>query len=59
MKGRTKRPHSAGSGSTKRPSTADGVTGLGGSGALWQVDIGETSVWTIVGTGESLLDVIG
>lgn len=54
MKGRSKRPHSAGSGSTKRPSTADGITGLGGSGALWQVDIGETSVWTIVGTGEPI-----
>jgi len=55
MKGRTKRPHSAGSGSTKRPSAADGFAGLGGSGALWQVDIGETCAWTIVGTGELVL----
>ena len=55
MKGRTKRPHSAGPGSTKRPSAADSITHLGRSGALWQVDVGETSVWTIVGTGELAL----
>lgn len=48
-KGR-RRPTSAGSAtSSRRGSTSDvGVS----SGALWQVDIGETSVWTIVGTGE-------
>lgn len=28
------------------------------SGSLWQVDIGETSVWTIVGTGESLSSLL-
>jgi recombining binding protein (suppressor of hairless) len=48
-KGR-RRPSSAGSSSsTRRGSTSD--TGAS-SGALWQVDIGETSVWTIVGTGK-------
>ena len=46
-KGR-RRPSSAGSVSSRRGSGSDaGVS----SGALWQVDIGETSVWTIVGTG--------
>lgn len=51
-KGR-RRPSSAGStSSTRRGSTSD--TGAS-SGALWQVDIGETSVWTIVGTGMLLL----
>jgi len=46
-KGR-RRPSSAGSVSSRRGSSSDaGVS----SGALWQVDIGETSVWTIVGTG--------
>ncbi len=51
-KGR-RRPSSAGSvSSTRRGSTSD--TGAS-SGALWQVDIGETSVWTIVGTGMRLL----
>ncbi|KAJ7497495.1 hypothetical protein FB451DRAFT_1121077 [Mycena latifolia] len=48
-KGR-RRPSSAGSvTSTRRGSSSDsGVA----SGALWQVDIGETSVWTIVGTDQ-------
>ncbi|KAF7361663.1 J-kappa-recombination signal binding protein [Mycena venus] len=48
-KGR-RRPSSAGSvTSTRRGSGSDsGVS----SGALWQVDIGETSVWTIVGTDQ-------
>ncbi|KAJ7496089.1 jkappa-recombination signal binding protein [Mycena galericulata] len=48
-KGR-RRPSSAGSvTSTRRGSSSDsGVS----SGALWQVDIGETSVWTIVGTDQ-------
>ncbi|KAF8210582.1 hypothetical protein K438DRAFT_1809954 [Mycena galopus ATCC 62051] len=48
-KGR-RRPSSAGSvSSTRRGSGSDsGVA----SGALWQVDIGETSVWTIVGTDQ-------
>ncbi|KAJ7747287.1 jkappa-recombination signal binding protein [Mycena metata] len=48
-KGR-RRPSSAGSvTSTRRGSGSDsGVA----SGALWQVDIGETSVWTIVGTDQ-------
>lgn len=49
MKGR-RRPSSAESvTSSRRGSSSDsGAT----SGALWQVDIGETSVWTIVGTGQ-------
>jgi len=48
-KGR-RRPTSAGSTpSGRRGSSSE--TGAS-SGALWQVDIGETSVWTIVGTGE-------
>lgn len=48
-KGR-RRPSSAGSVSSgKRGSTSDAGAS---SGALWQVDIGETSVWTIVGTGK-------
>ena len=50
-KGR-RRPTSAGSTpSARRGSSSD--TGAS-SGALWQVDIGETSVWTIVGTGEDI-----
>lgn len=28
------------------------------SGAVWQVDIGETSVWTIVGTGKGLIPCV-
>ncbi|KAK2464231.1 hypothetical protein APHAL10511_003688 [Amanita phalloides] len=48
-KGR-RRPSSAGSvSSARRGSSSD--TGAS-SGALWQVDIGETSVWTIVGTDQ-------
>ncbi|KAL4080266.1 hypothetical protein V8B97DRAFT_1931266 [Scleroderma yunnanense] len=48
-KGR-RRPTSAGSASSgRRGSSSD--TGAS-SGALWQVDIGETSVWTIVGTDQ-------
>lgn len=31
---------------------SNGSEGGASSGAVWQVDIGETSVWTIVGTGE-------
>jgi hypothetical protein len=46
-KGR-RRPSSAGSVSSRRGSGSDAGAS---SGALWQVDIGETSVWTIVGTG--------
>lgn len=44
--------------SRRRPNSAGSVGGRGGdaynptSGAQWQVDIGETSVWTIVGVGE-------
>jgi recombining binding protein suppressor of hairless len=46
-----RRPNSAGaSSSTRRGSSTD--AGLASSGALWQVDIGEASVWTIVGTGK-------
>ncbi|KAF7306055.1 J-kappa-recombination signal binding protein [Mycena chlorophos] len=45
-----RRPSSAGSvTSTRRGSSSDGGAS---SGALWQVDIGETSVWTIVGTDQ-------
>ncbi|KAI0082055.1 LAG1-DNAbind-domain-containing protein [Panus rudis PR-1116 ss-1] len=43
---------SAGTGSTgsgRRGSSSDSAAS---SGALWQVDIGETSVWTIVGTDQ-------
>ncbi|KAM6502047.1 jkappa-recombination signal binding protein [Amanita muscaria] len=48
-KGR-RRPSSAGSSSSaRRGSTSETVAS---SGALWQVDIGETSVWTIVGTDQ-------
>lgn len=53
QKGR-RRPTSAGSAggsvtSSRRGSSSDSSAS---SGALWQVDIGETSVWTIVGVGE-------
>lgn len=49
-KGR-RRPTSAGSASSgRRGSSSDSGAS---SGALWQVDIGETSVWTIVGTGNT------
>ncbi|OCH92329.1 LAG1-DNAbind-domain-containing protein [Obba rivulosa] len=49
QKGR-RRPSSAGSaGSSRRGSGSDSSAS---SGALWQVDIGETSVWTIVGTDQ-------
>ncbi|KAI0930485.1 hypothetical protein AcV5_007177 [Taiwanofungus camphoratus] len=49
QKGR-RRPTSAGSaGSGRRGSSSDSSAS---SGALWQVDIGETSVWTIVGTDQ-------
>ncbi|KAJ7647147.1 jkappa-recombination signal binding protein [Roridomyces roridus] len=49
-KGGRRRPSSAGSvTSTRRGSGSD--SGIA-SGALWQVDIGETSVWTIVGTDQ-------
>ncbi|KXN91022.1 hypothetical protein AN958_03089 [Leucoagaricus sp. SymC.cos] len=47
-KGR-RRPSSAGSVSSRRGSGSDAGAS---SGALWQVDIGETSVWTIVGTDQ-------
>ncbi|KAF7321692.1 J-kappa-recombination signal binding protein [Mycena kentingensis (nom. inval.)] len=47
-KGR-RRPSSAGSVTSRRGSSSDGGAS---SGALWQVDIGETSVWTIVGTDQ-------
>ncbi|CCM01140.1 uncharacterized protein FIBRA_03188 [Fibroporia radiculosa] len=49
QKGR-RRPTSAGSaGSSRRGSNGEAAVS---SGALWQVDIGETSVWTIVGTDQ-------
>ncbi|EIW82739.1 LAG1-DNAbind-domain-containing protein [Coniophora puteana RWD-64-598 SS2] len=47
-KGR-RRPTSAGSVSSRRGSGSDAGAS---SGALWQIDIGETSVWTIVGTDQ-------
>jgi hypothetical protein len=54
-KGR-RRPNSAGSASSgRRGSSHDSGAS---SGALWQVDIGETSVWTIVGTGKFRHDVV-
>ncbi|KAI0342157.1 LAG1-DNAbind-domain-containing protein [Trametopsis cervina] len=52
QKGR-RRPTSAGSATgsagSRRSSNSDSSAS---SGALWQVDIGETSVWTIVGTDQ-------
>lgn len=50
-----RRPTSAGSasGSTGSSRRGSGSDSSASSGALWQVDIGETSVWTIVGTGKS------
>ncbi|THH20915.1 hypothetical protein EUX98_g8497 [Antrodiella citrinella] len=50
QKGR-RRPTSSGSGGSggRRGSSSDASAS---SGALWQVDIGETSVWTIVGTDQ-------
>lgn len=47
-KGR-RRQNSQSSTSSGRAGSSDGGAS---SGAIWQVDIGETSVWTIVGTGE-------
>ncbi|KAI0268759.1 hypothetical protein BC834DRAFT_867121 [Gloeopeniophorella convolvens] len=43
-----RRPTSAGSSGSRQTGSDAGVS----SGALWQVDIGETSVWTIVGTDQ-------
>jgi recombining binding protein (suppressor of hairless) len=49
VKGRRRQNSAASTGSSRRGSSTEaGVS----SGALWQVDIGETSVWTIVGTGQ-------
>jgi recombining binding protein (suppressor of hairless) len=45
-----RRPNSAGSSSSTRRGSSTDVGAS--SGALWQVDIGEASVWTIVGTGK-------
>ncbi|KAI0055160.1 LAG1-DNAbind-domain-containing protein [Artomyces pyxidatus] len=45
-----RRPVSAGSSSSRH--AASGSDAGVSSGALWQVDIGETSVWTIVGTDQ-------
>lgn len=47
-KGR-RRPSSAGSATSGR--RGSGSDAGASSGSLWEVDIGETSVWTIVGTG--------
>lgn len=43
-----RRPTSAGSAGSRQTGSDSGAS----SGALWQVDIGETSVWTIVGTDQ-------
>lgn len=43
-----RRPTSAGSSGSRQTGSDAGAS----SGALWQVDIGETSVWTIVGTDQ-------
>ncbi|KAH9978931.1 LAG1-DNAbind-domain-containing protein [Lactifluus volemus] len=43
-----RRPTSAGSSGSRHTGSDSGAS----SGALWQVDIGETSVWTIVGTDQ-------
>ncbi|KAI0358382.1 LAG1-DNAbind-domain-containing protein [Trametes cingulata] len=52
QKGR-RRPTSAGSaGSSSGGRRGSGSDSGASSGALWQVDIGETSVWTIVGTDQ-------
>ncbi|EPQ57307.1 LAG1-DNAbind-domain-containing protein [Gloeophyllum trabeum ATCC 11539] len=51
VKGGRRRPTSAGSGSSPARRTSAGELSPS-SGALWQVDIGETSVWTIVGTDQ-------
>jgi recombining binding protein (suppressor of hairless) len=49
VKGRRRQNSATSTTSSRRGSSSDpGAT----SGALWQVDIGETSVWTIVGTGK-------
>ncbi|TBU47655.1 hypothetical protein BD309DRAFT_987897 [Dichomitus squalens] len=50
QKGR-RRPTSAGSAGSGSRRGSGGDSGAS-SGALWQVDIGETSVWTIVGTDQ-------
>ena len=49
-----RRPTSAGSAGSRQTGSDSGAS----SGALWQVDIGETSVWTIVGTGRSNIVVV-
>lgn len=43
---------SAGTGSTGSGRRGSSSDSMASSGALWQVDIGETSVWTIVGTDQ-------
>ncbi|KAI9511176.1 jkappa-recombination signal binding protein [Russula earlei] len=43
-----RRPTSAGSAGSRHTGSDSGAS----SGALWRVDIGETSVWTIVGTDQ-------
>ncbi|KAI6135739.1 LAG1-DNAbind-domain-containing protein [Pisolithus croceorrhizus] len=50
-----KRSTSSAGGITKNPGSKGRrrPTSAASSGALWQVDIGETSVWTIVGTGKT------
>lgn len=54
VKGR-RRGNSTGSGSSS-PRTAAGDHSMS-SGALWSVDIGETAVWTVVGTGTLFLNI--
>ncbi|KAL1939851.1 hypothetical protein VTO73DRAFT_9551 [Trametes versicolor] len=51
QKGR-RRPTSAGSAGSSSGRRGSGSDAGASSGALWQVDIGETSVWTIVGTDQ-------
>jgi recombining binding protein (suppressor of hairless) len=51
IKGRRRNSAASSVGSGRRGSSSDPGAS---SGALWQVDIGETSVWTIVGTGQIL-----
>ncbi|KIY74441.1 LAG1-DNAbind-domain-containing protein [Cylindrobasidium torrendii FP15055 ss-10] len=51
-KGRRRTGGSASSNSNSRRPTASDYA-LGSSGAMWQVDIGESSVWTIVGTEQA------
>jgi recombining binding protein (suppressor of hairless) len=54
-----RRVNSAGSsGSNGRGAASAGGEHSTASGALWSIDIGETAVWTVVGTGSSFLSLL-